>query len=221
MRSSRLRLDDMRRVFVNPARPHRDAVQEAAKLIRAGGVVAIPTDTLYALAADPFSADAVRRVFDAKGRPESRPVPLIAADLAQVTAHLGALPADAARLAASFWPGPLTMLIAAPRALARQVSAGTGRVGVRVPDDAVARAVCQAAGHPLTATSANLSDEPPTADPAAVEDTLGDRIELLLDGGTTRGGPPSTIVDTTVIPAALVRAGAVSWDEIQACLASA
>jgi L-threonylcarbamoyladenylate synthase len=211
----------MRRVFVNPIRPHRDAVQEAAKLIRSGAVIAIPTDTLYALAADPFSVDAVRRLFDAKGRPDNRPVPLIAADLAQVAAHVGALSVEAARLAATFWPGPLTMLMAAPRGLAPQVSAGTDRVGVRVPDEVVARAECQAVGHPLTATSANVSDEPPTADPAVVEETLGDRIDLLLDGGPTRGGSPSTIVDTTVTPAALVRAGAVSWEKIQACLASA
>lgn len=211
----------MRRVFVNPKRPHRDAVQEAAKLIRAGAVVAIPTDTLYGLAANPFSAAAIQRVFDAKGRDADRPLPLIAADVPQIAAHLGGLSQAAGRLAGRFWPGPLTMLIAAPESLAAQVSAGTGRVGVRVPDDPVARAVCRAVGHPITATSANISDEPATSDPDVVEDTLGERIELLIDGGKTAGGPPSTIIDVTVDPPALVRAGAISWEQVQACVASA
>jgi len=211
----------MRRIFVNPARPHRDAVQEAAKLIRAGAVIAIPTDTLYGLAADPFSPAAVQRVFDVKGRGGDRPLPLIAADVAQIAAHLGALPKTVARLGDTFWPGPLTMLIAAPASLAPQVAAGTGRVGVRVPDNPVARAVCQAVGRPITATSANISDEPATSDPDVVENTLGDRIELLIDGGRTRGGPASTIIDVTVDPPALVRAGAIPWEQVQACVASA
>jgi len=196
-------------------------VHEAAKLIRAGAVVAIPTDTLYGLAANPFSEEAVLRVFAAKGRPADRPLPLVAADVDQIEAHLGRLPPRAAALAARFWPGPLTLVIAAPAGLAPQVTAGTGSVGVRVPAAAVARAVSLAVGHPITATSANISDEPGTADPAVVEASLGDRIDLLIDGGTTPGGPALTIVDMTVNPPALVRAGAISWEQVQACLASA
>jgi len=196
-------------------------VHEAAKLIRAGAVVAIPTDTLYGLAANPFSEEAVLRVFAAKGRPADRPLPLVAADVDQIEVHLGRLPPRAAALAARFWPGPLTLVIAAPAGLAPQVTAGTGSVGVRVPAAAVARAVSLAVGHPITATSANISDEPGTADPAVVEASLGDRIDLLIDGGTTPGGPASTIVDMTVNPPALVRAGAISWEQVQACLASA
>src|SRR5712692_5960482 len=123
----------MRRVFVDPASPQRDAIEEAAQWILSGGVVAIPTDTLYGLAADPFSAAAVARVFAVKGRPAERALPLVAADAAQISAHLGRLPADAERLAARFWPGPLTLLVAATRTLAKDVSGGTGKVGVRVP----------------------------------------------------------------------------------------
>jgi L-threonylcarbamoyladenylate synthase len=208
----------MRRVFVDPGAPQRDAIQEAATWIVNGGVVAIPTDTLYGLAADPFSASAVARVFAVKGRPAARALPLIAADAAQVAAHLGPLPADAERLAARFWPGPLTLLVAAPRALARDVAGGTGKVGVRVPADAVARAICAAVGRPITATSANVSGDAATADPADVERVFGDRIDLLVDTGRTAGGAPSTIVDTTGAGPALVRAGAIPWDEIQAWL---
>jgi L-threonylcarbamoyladenylate synthase len=210
----------MRRVFVDPEFPQRDAIQEAGKWIRNGGIVAVPTDTLYGLAADPFSAAAVARLFAAKGRAAARAVPLIAADGAQASEYLGRLTPTGQTLADKFWPGPLTLLIAAPRALATDVTGGTGKVGIRVPADAVARAICAEAGRPITATSANVSGEPATADPDQVERTLGDRIDLLIDAGTARGGAASTIVDVTSTAPVLVRAGALSWDEIQAWLHS-
>jgi L-threonylcarbamoyladenylate synthase len=208
----------MRRVFVDPKSPQRDAIQEAATWILAGGVVALPTDTLYGLAADPFSAAAVSRIFAVKGRAAERALPLIAADVAQVEQHLGALPPAARRLAERFWPGPLTLLLPAPASLAREVTGGTGKVGVRVPADGVARAICAAAQRPVTATSANVSGVPPTPDPDRVEQALGDRIDLLIDTGTTPGGAASTIVDVTGADPLLVRAGAISWDDIQAWL---
>ena len=211
----------MRRVFVDPEFPQRDAIQEAGKWIRNGGIVAVPTDTLYGLAADPFSAAAVAHLFVVKGRASERAVPLIAADGAQAAEYLGRLTPTGQKLADTFWPGPLTLLVAAPRALAQGVTGGTGKVGVRVPADVVARAICAEAGRPITATSANVSGEPATADPDQVERTLGDRIDLLIDAGTTRGGAASTIVDVTGTTPVLVRAGAISWDEIQACLHSA
>jgi L-threonylcarbamoyladenylate synthase len=210
----------MRRVFVDPGAPQRDAIQEAAKWIRAGGLVALPTDTLYGLAADPFHARAVARVFEVKGRAAGQALPLIAADLAQVTRHLGGLPPFGERLASRFWPGPLTLLVAAPPALAREVSGGTGRVGVRVPAHEIARAICRAADRPVTATSANRSGQPATADPDVVERTLGDDVDLLIDAGLTEGGAPSTIVDVTDPVPCLVRAGAVSWEDIQAWLSA-
>ena len=208
----------MRRVFVDPEAPQRDALQEAAKWIRTGGLVALPTDTLYGLAADPFRSDAVARVFTVKGRAEGRALPLIAADADQIAARLGPLSPVAERLAAKFWPGPLTLLIPAPAALARDVTGGTGRVAVRVPAHDIARAICRAADRPITATSANRSGQPATADPAEVERALGGDIDLLIDTGPTRGGAPSTIVDVTGATPRLVRAGAVSWEDIQAWL---
>ena len=205
----------MRRVFVDPNAPQRDAIEEAAKWIRAGGLVALPTDTLYGLAADPFSMDAVARVFAVKGRRAERALPLIAGDTAQVVTHLGRLSARGEHLADRFWPGPLTLILPAPRGLARDVTGGLGTVGVRVPDHRVARAICAACDRPVTATSANISGEPASSDPDEIERTLGDRIDVLIDAGPTRGGPPSTIVDVTGREPALVRAGAISWEEIQ------
>ena len=210
----------MRRVFVDPDAPQRDAIEEAAKWIRGRGLVALPTDTLYGLAADPFCVDAVARVFAAKGRGAERALPLIAADTAQVATHLGRLSAKGDQLADRFWPGPLTLILAAPRGLARDVTGGLGTVGVRVPDHGVARAICAACDHPVTATSANISGEPASSDPDEIERTLGDRIDLLIDTGPTRGGAASTIVDATSAEPALVRAGAIPWDDILAWLNS-
>lgn len=208
----------MRRVFVDPDAPQRDAIDEAAMWILRGAVVAIPTDTLYGLAVDPFRSDAVARLYDVKGRPADRALPLIAADVQQVEAHLGPLSAAAARLAQRFWPGPLTIVVAAPPNLARDVTGGSGTVGVRVPACDLARRIAAAAQKPITATSANISGEPATADPDEVERTLGDRIELLIDAGPAPGGAPSTIVDVMTTEPRLLRAGAVAWEEVQACL---
>ena len=203
----------MRRVMADA-----EGIAAAATAIRSGLVVAIPTDTLYGLAADPFREEAVARVFEAKGRPAERAVPLIAADSEQVVAKLGALSAVARRLADAFWPGPLTLVVKAPDALVHTVTGGTGRVGVRVPAQAAAQALCRACATPLTATSANLSDRHATSDPDEVVRTLGSRIELLLDDGKTAGGAPSTIVDVTSDMPRLVRPGAVEWDRVLACV---
>jgi L-threonylcarbamoyladenylate synthase len=194
------------------------AIEQAARLILAGGVVALPTDTLYGLAADPRRADAVARVADIKERPAERALPLIAADLDQVAACIGALPPMARALALAFWPGPLTLVLDAPSTLAPEVSGGTGRVGVRVPAHDVARALCRACGSPLTATSANVSGAPASAFPDEVERTIGARIDLLLDAGPTPGGAASTIVDVTGSEPRLIRAGAVPWSEVVACV---
>jgi len=188
---------------------------EAADVIRVGGIAAIPTDTLYGLAADPCQDAAVARIFAVKDRSAERALPLIAADAAQIEECVGPIPRLALRLVERFWPGPLTLLLPAPPRLAAGVSGGTGTVGVRVPAHAAARRLCAACGTPLTATSANRSGEPPSADPDVVARTLGDRIDVLVDAGPTTGGPPSTIVDVSGTSPRLVRAGAIAWEDVQ------
>ena len=190
----------------------------AVEVIRSGGLVAIPTDTLYGLAADPFNPKAVDRVFAAKGRADAQAVALVASDAAQVLARLGPLTPMARRLADHFWPGPLTILMIASSVLAPRVSAGTGLVGVRVPDHPVTRELCRLASLPLVATSANISGEPPSHDPDDVAAAFGDSIDVLVDSGPTPGGPPSTIVDATGASPRLIRAGAISLERIEQCL---
>jgi L-threonylcarbamoyladenylate synthase len=205
----------MRRVAIDAHRPAAALLEDAATLIRAGGVVAIPTDTLYGLAADPFSAAAVKRIFAVKGRSAGRGLPLVAADIKQIEEGLGPLPPAARRLAAAYWPGPLTLLVARPSMLPADVTGGREQVGVRVPAHEVARELCRVCGRPLTATSANVSGAPATANPDEVARTLD--VDLLLDAGPTPGGPPSTIVDVSGREIRLVRPGAIPWDEVQAC----
>ena len=204
----------MLHLSVSAAAPDPSAIGRAAALLQHGSIAAIPTDTLYGLAANPFDGAAVARLFTVKDRAKEKALPIVASSRAQVEATLGALSPLASRLADAFWPGPLTLIVPAPSTLAPEVTGGAGTVAVRVPDHAATRALCEACGWPLTATSANRSGEPPTADPVVVEQTLGALVDLLLDAGLTPGGPPSTIVDVTEPEPRLVRAGATPWDAV-------
>ena len=208
----------MRRVAIDARQPAAAALAEAVAILLAGGVVAVPTDTLYGLAVDPFSSAAVARVFAVKGRSADRAMPLVAADVEQVVGQLGPLSSLAWRLASHYWPGPLTLLVARPPSIFADVAGGRDEVGVRVPAHVVTRELCRASGRLLTATSANLSGEPPSNDPDVIERALGSGVDLLLDAGRTPGGAPSTIVDVTGRDPRLVRPGAIAWDDLQACI---
>jgi L-threonylcarbamoyladenylate synthase len=190
------------------------SVASAVAVLEAGGIIAYPTDTLYGLGADPWQPEAVARVFAIKGRESNLALPLIGADDAQVEQALGRLPALARRLAISFWPGPLTLILAAPASLPPAVLGGGTTVAVRVPAHDVARALARALGRPLIATSANVSGQPATDEPGVVISRLGSRLDGVLDAGRTPGGPPSTIVDVTGESLRLVRPGAVPWERV-------
>jgi L-threonylcarbamoyladenylate synthase len=196
------------------------ALGAAVAALGRGGVVAYPTETFYGLGADPRSDEAVARVFAAKHRPADQLLPLIAADTAQV-AGIGEMTPLAERLAARWWPGPLTLVIPASRTLSAAVHLSTGKVAVRVPDHAIARALAAAAGHALTSTSANISGQPPLATADEVASMLSDSIDVLIDGGRTPGGRPSTIVDVTGGAPELIREGAVAWERVLEFLSSA
>lgn len=211
-------MPDVIRLSIDPLDPDPAAVGAAARVVQRGGIVAMPTDTLYGLAVSPFNATALEAIRRLKERPADRAIPLVAADVEQIAATLGVLPMLARLLAARFWPGPLTMLMPAPERLPAEVTGGTGRVGVRVPAHAVTRALCAACGMPLTATSANKSGQPATNDPDAVAASLGAGIDVLLDAGVTPGGPPSTIIDVTDATPRVIRQGAIPWESIQSCL---
>ncbi|HXE80361.1 MAG TPA: L-threonylcarbamoyladenylate synthase [Vicinamibacterales bacterium] len=204
---------DARVLRVDAAATQSEIIEAAAACIRAGGIVAFPTDTLYGLAASPFDEAAVQKVLIVKRRPAGQPLPLIAASL-ETAERAGHFTALARRLAEGFWPGPLTILVPADSAIVRDVHQGTGRVGIRVPDHAVARALAAASGGLITATSANRSGEPPAERAETVVHLAAAGVELVLDAGPVAGGPPSTIVDAAGDRPVLVRAGAVPWERV-------
>jgi L-threonylcarbamoyladenylate synthase len=189
-------------------------LQPAVEWLRAGRVVAFPTDTFYGLAVDPMSARAVRSLFDVKGRDPQMAVPLVAASVAQVEELCGPLGPAAKRLAEQFWPGPLSLILDAPAAMAREVHGGRSSIAIRVPAQPIARALCGAWGGPLTATSANLSGEPAARAIGELGAVARDGRVLVVDGGETPGGAPSTIVDARAAHPVLVRAGAIAWERV-------
>jgi L-threonylcarbamoyladenylate synthase len=188
-------------------------IDRAATVLRRGGVVAYPTDTLYGLAVDPRSTAAVEKLFKVKERTPGHPIPLIAADMAQVE-QAGVMTPVARRLAETFWPGPLSMVLEAGAQIVPWVKALDESIAIRIPASQPARALARAFGFCITSTSANLSGEAPTADPIEVALSLDDRIDFLLDRGLAPGGAPSTIVDARGPAVRLVRAGAVPWDRV-------
>jgi L-threonylcarbamoyladenylate synthase len=196
---------------IDPGRPDPDAVATIVDIIKGGGIVAIPTDTLYGLAVDPRDSCAVARLFELKGREAAAAVPLVAADVDQVRDRAGRVTAVGERLAARFWPGPLAIIVDAHRDLVAGVRAPDRSVAVRVPAHAVPRALARAVGAPLTATSANRSGSPPAADAAAVVRAFGADLDAVVDAGPAPGGAPSTIVDARGDVARLVREGAIAW----------
>ncbi len=204
----------MTRIEIEPGpdgcRP--EAFASAVAWLRSGNVVAFPTDTLYGLAVDPASEIAVRTLFHIKGRDTAAALPLVAGSRAQVEAWC-AMGAAARRLADVFWPGPLSLICDAPASVVTAVHAGRRTVAIRVPAHPIARGLAAAFGSPITATSANRSGEPP-AHRAADLDALDDNRLLVIDGGDTVGGAPSTIVDARVTPPVLVRAGAIDWNRV-------
>ena len=182
---------------------------EAVAILQAGGLVAMPTDTVYGLGVALGAKDGLKRLFAAKDRPLDRAIVLLAADLEQA-GSVGVLSPAARALAARFWPGALTLVLAqAPGAgLPAELTAGLSTIGIRVPDHESPRALARALG-PLPVTSANLSGAQDARDAAAVMAQLGDRIDLILDGGHTRGGVPSTIVDCSGELPRVLREGAI------------
>ena len=202
----------MLRLSVNPLHPELDVIRTAASRIVSGGVVAYPTDTLYGLGADPCNPAGVAKVFAIKGR-KDRPLPLVAGSM-DAAGEVGRLSPLAMRLADTFWPGPLTLVVRADPRVVREVHGGTHRVGIRVPAHAVARALARAAGGVLTATSANRSGSPASSDPYEVARLAASGLEMLLDGGLSPGGSPSTIIDVTGPSPVLLRDGAVPWERV-------
>ena len=197
------------RLVVDASRPAPAALDAAVRVLQGGGLVAFPTETFYGLGARALDAAAVAGIFAAKGRPGDKPLLVLVDSIAMVNRVAGEVPARARQLMDRYWPGALTLVLHAHADLPTALTAGTGTIGVRLSGHPVARALVAAAGEPVTAPSANLhgAASPRTADDVIAG--LGVRVDLVLDGGSTPGGPASTVLDLTRTPAVVLRAGAV------------
>ena len=195
-----------------------DRIARAAETLRAGGVLAYPTETFYGLGALASDRAAVSRLAAAKLRPDGKPLPLLAADLSQVAQVVARLEPAAQRLADALWPGPLTLVLPAAAGLAPEITAGTGTVAIRVPGSEVARRLARHAGGAIVSTSANVSGEPPPVAAYDLSPVLLGRIDGVLDAGPAPGGLASTIVVLEDGAPRVLREGPISLARIAAAL---
>ena len=198
-----------------PQDPHVDDVQAAVRLLRRGGVVAVPTDTLYGLAASAFDVRAVERVYRIKGRAEGIALPLLLAESQDLELCAVDVPQIAWTLAGHFWPGPLTLVLRRSGNVPDAVTGGMDTVAVRVPDHPVPRAIVRGLGTPITGTSANRSGGPAPTTAAVVMEQLGGEIDRVIDLGECPGRVASTILDVTGSVPRVVRHGAVGVRQIE------
>jgi L-threonylcarbamoyladenylate synthase len=194
---------------ISPEAPESHLVEYAASFIRRGRVISVPTDTFYGLSADPFNLYAIERVFQIKGRPETRALPILIDSIDQAVALARDVSDTFLTLAHKFWPGALTLVVEATHRLPLKVTGNTGRVALRWADSRIVTAVIEAAGGPITGTSANLSGHPSCTNPNQIVEQLGDRLPLILDSGDTGGTLASTIVRIDGDEWAIAREGAI------------
>jgi L-threonylcarbamoyladenylate synthase len=191
-------------------------IQRALEVLQSGGIVAFPTDTVYGLGALAFDNSAIESIYTAKVRPFEKAIPILIGDLSDLDKVADNIPDMALRFAARFWPGPLTCIVPKKRTLPPAVSA-TSTVAVRIPDHPNALALLRAAG-PMAVTSANISGKANPSTAQEVYEQLQGRIPLILDGGKTPGGIPSTLVDCTGSQPVILRDGPISMAELQAAI---
>lgn len=208
----------VRCLAVDPSQPHATVVQEAVTVLRRGGVVAYPTDTVYGLAVDAMNPAAITRLYGVKRRSMAKAVPVIIGGPEQLTALVVPPSPTAARLMAAFWPGPLTLVMVPHAHVPRSLLGGTRRLGVRVPRVGLCRQLALTLGGAITATSANRSGAGVALTAAEVTAQLGDAVDLLLDGGPVQSPEVSTVVDVAVEPPRLYRQGKIATADLEAVL---
>jgi L-threonylcarbamoyladenylate synthase len=205
---------------VNPRSPEPDAIGRATAVIRAGGVVCFPTRCLYGLGADAFDEAAVERVYEIKQRPAAMPLLVLIGRSAQLTELAERMPPTAQLLMERFWPGRLTLVLEARPHLPARLTAGTGKIGIRLAAHPVARVLVEACDRPITGTSANLSGGSGCRQIAELDPRIAKSVDLILDGGVLKGGVGSTVVDVTGENPVVIREGEISRPEILAAIKS-
>jgi L-threonylcarbamoyladenylate synthase len=205
---------------INPEKPEPDRIDEAVALLKKGGVIAFPTETLYGLGADARNEAAIEKIFGIKGRDFKNPILVVIGDARHLESFAGEVPDEARRLMERFWPGPLTIVFRAAPSVSPKLTAGSGKIGIRLTSHPVAMEISKRLGGPVTATSANLSGAPECSSALEVLSQLEGKLDGVIDGGHTPGGKGSTIVDVTVYPPKVLREGMILPSLIQDTLAT-
>jgi len=195
-------------------RNFREVIQEAAQVIHGGGIVAVPTESFYGLAVHALDEKAIERLFAVKRRREDNPVLILIPSKEGLSSYVTEVYEKDRKLMERFWPGGLTMVFFAGLILPRSLTAGTGKIGVRLSSHPVPTELARAVGAPITGTSANRSGRPSCSTAEEVMEALGEDIDLILDGGKTAGGKGSTVLDVTTDPPVVLREGIVSRNEL-------
>jgi len=191
------------------------ACAQAAAIIARGGVIAFRTDTFYGLGADPFNQSGVSAIRELKGREEAKPILLLVADASDVDRFIAERSAFFDRVCQRYWPGPLTLVGKARPELSEELTAGTGTIGIRLPADADVRDLLRACGGALTATSANLSAQPPASTAQEVESYFPTGIDLIIDSGAAAVSQPSTVLDLSGEEPRVIREGSIKWGDLE------
>jgi L-threonylcarbamoyladenylate synthase len=186
-----------------------DVIREGIRSLRAGGVVAYPTESYYALGVQATDEEAVRRLFTLKRRPQKNPLPVIVGTTEILETIVKSVPLQAKYLMDEYWPGPLTILFEAKDHLPLLLTGSSRRVAVRIPGESVALRLATACTFAITATSANISSHPPAEHPDQLVSYFDEEIDMVIDTGSTPGGQPSTIVDATIVPFRVLREGRI------------
>jgi len=203
---------------LDPAHPQQDVIQRAASTIREGGLVAFPTETVYGLGADAMSDTAVQKIFEAKGRPSDNPCIVHIANRRMLDKVSTGINQKTELLIKEFWPGPLTVVLLRNSAVTASVSAGLSTIAVRMPNNKIALELISAAGLPIAAPSANASGKPSPTTAAHVLEDLNGRVDLILDGGETKIGIESTVVDMTTDPPVILRPGWITQESMKSVI---
>jgi L-threonylcarbamoyladenylate synthase len=190
-------------------------LEEATQVIRSGGVVAFPTESFYGLGVNLTDERALQRLFVVKKRRSEKPILILIPSVTVLGQYVGHVSEIAHRLINRYWPGGLTLVFEASQGISPLLTAGTGKIGVRLSGHPIARALTQALGLPITGTSANISGGPPCVNAREVLETLGEDVDLILDGGKTKGGKGSTVLDVTVKPPVIMREGMINRKELE------
>ena len=202
-------------IRINQLKPSLKLINRAVEVVRAGGVIAYPTETFYGLGVNALNREAIKKIYTIKKRSFTQPLLILIPDRNVLSQYVKDIPGIAMKLINKFWPGPLTLVFSASPDLPPLLCAHTQKIAIRISSHPIAQALVKSFNFPITSTSANISGYPSPTTPDEVSLQLKGKVDLIIDGGQTSGGKPSTIIDVTQFPPRLVREGAISFQELK------